>query len=61
MFEQVDLALKFVIAINLSYFTYEYIRCKSLYSKFKSLYNTMTELKTILNNDPTPAIVETTN
>ena len=58
MLELVDLALKLVIAINLSYFTYEYIRCKSLYSKFKSLYNKMTDLQTILNN-PSPATATT--
>ena len=64
MLEEVDLALKFVLAVNLSYFTYEYIRCKRLYSKCKSLYIKMTDLKTILNNDPTPAppaTAETTN
>ena len=61
MLEYIDLVLKLVIAVNLTYFTFEYTRCKRIYSKFKSLYNKMTELKTILNNDPTPAIVETTN
>ena len=53
MLEYIDLALKVVITVNLSYFTYEYMH---LYSKFKSLYNKMTDqLKTILNNDPSPA------
>ena len=47
MFEYIDLALTFVIAINLTYFTYEYIRYKRLYSKLKSLYTKMNDLKTI--------------
>ena len=63
MLEYIDLAVKLVIATNLAYFTYEYIRCKRFYSRFKSLYTKMNDLKTILNNDPAPAppSSETTN
>ena len=60
----IDLALKVVIAVNFTYFTYEYICCKRFYSKFKSLYTEMNDLKTIINNDPalaSPATAVTTN
>ena len=61
MLEYIDLALKVVIAVNLTYFTFDYTRCKRLYSKFKSLYTKMSDLQTILNNETSPATAETTN
>ena len=62
-----DLALKLIIALNLSYFTYEYIRCKHIVTKLKCLkYYKMNNFKTIMSTTgPTPMPVtsttETTN